>query len=61
MNIVKVKTQTQGQCFSTYACVKQGKKILHTTRDYPYGFTGPASEEAEVWAVDHGFSVEETI
>jgi hypothetical protein len=57
MTMVKIIIRTQGQCFATYAVVKQGRKVLHLTRDYPYSFTGTAYQAAENWAQEHGYSV----
>jgi hypothetical protein len=49
LNKVKIIIRTQGQYFATYAAIYRGRKLLHVTRDFPYGFTGPAYEAAEGW------------
>ena len=42
-----VWTRAVGQHFGTEAVVKHGRTVVHTTRVYPYGFTGPAVNDAE--------------
>jgi hypothetical protein len=54
---VKITVKNAGVHFATYAVVKQGRKVLHETRDYPYGFRSNAYEAALSWVQDHGFTV----
>jgi len=56
---VLIFTHQIGQAFGTYASVRCGRNVLYTTRDYPFGFTGPARTEAENWASENGHNVVE--
>lgn len=40
-------TRSVGGAFATVGVVKCGGRDVATTRDFPYGFTGPAYEAAE--------------
>lgn len=40
-------TRSVGQSFATVGVVKCGSEDVSTTREFPYGFTGPAYDAAE--------------
>lgn len=55
---VKISTRTVGSMFATAGIVKfRNGRVAHETRDFPYGFTGPALESAESWAIANGYRV----
>ena len=56
MEKVKVYTETVGQSFGTAGIVKVGRKVVHITRTFPYGFTAPAIAAAERWAKEKGLA-----
>lgn len=48
---VKITVREIGQAFACDATVKQGRKVLHTTREYPHGQRTNAYAAAEAWAL----------
>jgi hypothetical protein len=44
-----IKVRGVGQGFACNAVVYAGRRVLHTTRDVPYGMSGVAYKLAERW------------
>jgi hypothetical protein len=56
---VTIKTASVGTNFATCAIIRDAKnrRKLAETREFPYGFTGPAIEAAEAIAAQRGWTV----
>ncbi len=59
MTRVTIEVHTAGVAVATYAAVyvtrPGNKRLIHTTREYPFGFTSQALDSAEAWCARHGY------
>lgn len=51
----KISTRTVGQKFATAGVVRANGRIVHETRDYPYGYDANAYDSAKTWAEQNGY------
>lgn len=54
---VVISTRTVGVHFGTEGLVRRlrGRRVIHTTRVFPHGFTANAYDAAKAWAIEHGY------
>ena len=50
MRTLTISIRTVGQAFGTYAVIRTGRRVIHSTRTYPYGMRGAAYQDAATWA-----------